>query len=173
MHRNVVLLFGVLFFSTGVVASAASGVARIKATAADSSLSGTVEFTDTEKGLKVSARLNNVPPGKHGFHIHQFGDCGDMGKNAGSHYNPMDTPHGHILKDPMKKAHIGDMGNIEADESGNASLDMTIPGASLTAGKYTVGGRAVIVHENADDFGQPVGNAGGRIACGEILITAE
>ncbi|MBI3291414.1 MAG: superoxide dismutase family protein, partial [Elusimicrobia bacterium] len=42
---------------------------------------------------------------------------------------------------------------------------------SLSGSKYAVGGRAVIVHEKADDFGQPVGNAGGRIGCGLIVIT--
>lgn len=154
-------------------ASAETGVAKIKGTAAVSTLEGTVTLTDTGAGLKVSAQLSNVPPGPHGFHIHEFGACDDTGKAAGGHYNPQNTPHGQVLKDGVQHAHAGDLGNITAGVDGKASLEGVIPGISLSGGKFTVGGRAIIVHEKADDFGQPVGNAGGRIGCGPILITSK
>ncbi len=148
-----------------------TGVASVKGTAPDSTLAGTVTFRDTPEGLRISAQLSRVPPGKHGFHIHEFGSCEDMGKAAGGHYNPLSSPHGLVTKDGLHGAHAGDLGNITADEKGNASLESIIPDVSLGGGKYTVGGRAVILHEKADDFGQPVGNAGSRIGCGGIAIT--
>jgi Cu-Zn family superoxide dismutase len=61
------------------------------------------------------------------------------------------------------------MGNIEADASGVAKVDVTLPTATLT-GKNAILGRGVIVHAKADDYSQPVGNAGGRIGCGVIGV---
>jgi Cu-Zn family superoxide dismutase len=153
-------------------ANAATGSARVTATAAGSSVYGTVKLEDTAKGLKVTAELSGVPAGDHGFHIHEFGSCEDSGKAAGAHYNPEKTPHGMIMKDGHKKAHAGDMGNITAKDDGKAVLQVVIPGVSLH-GKFPVAGRAIILHEKADDFGQPVGNAGARIGCGTIVVTAD
>lgn len=150
---------------------AAVGVVDLKGTAENSPIHGTVKLEDTPAGLKVSAQLSGIPAGPHGFHIHEFGSCADTGKAAGGHYNPMSMPHGFVVKDGLKKAHAGDLGNITADASGNAVLEAVIPDVKLSGGAYTIGGRAVILHEKADDFGQPVGNAGGRIGCGLIVIT--
>ena len=169
-----------LLFATGMisllglsVAKAEMGVAAIKGTAPDSTISGTAALVDTPEGLKVSVNVSNVPPGTHGFHIHEFGSCEDTGKAAGGHYNPMNSPHGMIMKDGSKKAHAGDLGNIEIGADGTGKLEAVIKGVTLSNGKETVGGRAIILHEKADDFGQPVGNAGGRIACGPIVITGK
>ena len=63
------------------------------------------------------------------------------------------------------------MGNIAAGSDGKASLEIVLPKVTLSAGKMSVAGRAVIVHEKSDDFSQPTGNAGGRIACGAILFS--
>ncbi|MBI3292198.1 MAG: superoxide dismutase family protein [Elusimicrobia bacterium] len=153
------------------IAWAAAGVAKVQGTNVGSKITGTVSFQDTRGGVKLSVQLANVPPGTHGFHIHEFGSCEEQGKAAGGHYNPRGVPHGFVPKDGLKRAHAGDLGNIMADPQGNASLEAVIPGVSLSGSKYAVGGRAVIVHEKADDFGQPVGNAGGRIGCGLIVIT--
>ena len=38
------------------------------------------------------------------------------------------------------------------------------------SGENSILGRAVIVHEKVDDWSQPVGNAGGRVACGVIGV---
>jgi Cu/Zn superoxide dismutase len=36
---------------------------------------GYIIFTRTEEGIKVVADLQGLSKGKHGFHIHEFGDC--------------------------------------------------------------------------------------------------
>ncbi|MCG3205230.1 MAG: Superoxide dismutase-like protein YojM [Elusimicrobia bacterium] len=151
----------------------ASGLATILGTKEGSDISGELKFEDTKTGLKISGTIDNIPSGNHGFHIHDFGDCRDEGKNAGGHFNPDQKPHGHVMKEGSSKVHPGDMGNITADEKGMAVVDVTLPGVTLVGGKYSVAGRAVIVHEKEDDFGQPTGNAGGRIACGPILLTGK
>ena len=47
-----------------------------------------------------------------------------------------------------------------------------MPGLTLNDGKYAVNGLSIILHEKKDDFSQPSGNAGGRIACGIIETAA-
>jgi len=129
---------------------------------------GVVEFVRTDGGLRVMATLAKLPPGEHGFHIHQYGDCssGDAG-SAGGHFNPGNTPHG--APDAAER-HAGDLGNIVADEQGNASLDHVFSGIALE-GDTSIIGRSVIVHAGADDFTtQPTGAAGKRLACGVVGI---
>ncbi len=150
---------------------AVSGVAELKGTAANSPISGTVYFQELPNGLKITANLSGVPAGQHGFHIHEFGSCADLGKAAGSHYNPMSAPHGQILKGGVGHAHAGDLGNVTAGADGKASIDAMVPGITLTGSSMSVAGRAVILHEKADDFSQPVGNAGGRIGCAPIVLS--
>lgn len=141
------------------------GAARVQGTAEGSTLSGTARFEDVKGGLKVTVTLTGVPVGSHAMHIHEFGDCSDSGKAAGSHYNPKKAPHGHALKDAAK-AHPGDLGNVTVQD-GTVTFEAVLPKASLQ-GKNPVAGRSIILHEKEDDFSQPVGNAGGRIACGVI-----
>ncbi len=152
-------------------AFAASGVANIKGTKDGSGLSGKAILTDTPEGLKISVSFENVPPGKHGFHIHENGACADEGKAAGGHYNPEGATHGLLLKDGFKHAHAGDFGNIEVLPKGTGNFETIAPGLTLTGGKYNIVGKSFILHEKEDDFGQPTGNAGGRIGCGVIELT--
>ncbi|GBD90080.1 copper/zinc superoxide dismutase [bacterium BMS3Abin04] len=50
---------------------------------------GIVTFTKVGNEIKVVAAIERAMPGRHGFHIHQYGDCGDKkGKSAGSHFIP-------------------------------------------------------------------------------------
>ena len=173
MNKQIGVFMAVLV-SAGLVAGtgfAATGIATMMGTAPDSKIGGTVTLTDTPAGLKVSAQLINVPEGKHGFHIHEFGACGDAGKAAGGHFNPAGMPHGMVMKDGVEHVHAGDMGNITADKNGMAMLDVVIPGVTLAGGKFAVANHAIILHEKVDDFGQPTGNAGGRIGCGVIQLS--
>lgn len=166
--------FGLLILvllSSSSVAFAATGVAEIKGTKEGSTLSGKALLTDTPEGLKISVSLENAPPGKHGFHIHENGACSDEGKAAGGHYNPAAVPHGLLFKNGFEHAHAGDFGNVEIGPDGSGKFETVIQGLTLTGGKYNVAGRAFILHEKEDDFSQPTGNAGGRIGCGVIELT--
>ena len=165
---SVVVIVGV---STAVCAE--SGKAAIRAMADGSTMSGTAALTDAPQGLQVTLHVSGVPAGKHAMHIHQYGDCGDGGHAAGGHYNPDKVTHGFLPKDGLTKAHPGDLGNIDVGEDGKGSLSLVLPGVGLSGGKYSVGGRAIVLHEKVDDFGQPTGNAGGRIGCGPIIISKE
>ena len=133
-----------------------------------SKVEGTVTFTKSGDEMKVVADITGLAPGKHGFHIHEFGDCSAPdGTSAGGHFNPGNDPHaGH----DADKRHVGDLGNIEAGASGKAHLELTDKMMSFS-GENSILGRGLIVHEKADDLKtQPTGNAGGRVACGVIGV---
>jgi Cu-Zn family superoxide dismutase len=130
------------------------------------SVGGKVMFAKVEGGVKVSIHVTGLKEGAHGFHIHEFGDCSAPdGASAGGHFNPTGEPHASP-KDAQR--HTGDLGNIEANKEGVATLEYVDARASFD-GPNSVLGRGVIVHAGADDFKtQPTGNAGGRLACGVV-----
>ncbi len=136
-------------------------------------ISGSAKFQETPEGLKITIKFKSAPGGKHAVHIHQYGSCSNAGAAAGDHFNPTGTKHGLVEKDGVANAHAGDLGNIDIGPDGTGTLRVTIPDLGLTSGKYNVAGRSVILHEKADDLGQPAGNAGNRIGCGRIIITAD
>ncbi|MGE0130292.1 MAG: superoxide dismutase family protein [Blastocatellales bacterium] len=129
---------------------------------------GTVTFAKAGDKVKVTAHIEGLTPGKHGFHIHEWGDCSSKdGSAAGGHFNPAMAPHG--APDAAKR-HAGDLGNIEANQDGVAHVEFTDPVMTL-GGPKSIIGRGVIVHAKADDLKtQPTGDAGGRLACGVIGI---
>src|SRR5882672_2188943 len=94
-----------------VFVRAESGKAVLAGTQPGSNISGIIMLQDTPDGLKVNAQITQAPPGQHAFHIHEFGVCDDMGKAAGSHYNPAGHMHGDMLKAGIAKTHSGDFGN--------------------------------------------------------------
>lgn len=130
---------------------------------------GVVRFTESGDSVKVVAHLEGLSAGqKHAFHIHQYGDCSAPdGMSAGGHYNPEGHPHG--LPESANR-HAGDFGNVTADDQGKAHFELTVNNISIAGHKNPIIGHAVIVHAKPDDGSQPVGNAGGRIACGVIGI---
>ncbi len=174
MHRRIGwLVVGVVMAGSGQAFALESGKAVIHGTTEDSQVTGTAVLKMTEGGLSIVVDIEHAPPGLHGLHIHQFGTCDDAGKAAGGHYNPDAVKHGNVLKEGLNGAHAGDFGNIEIRPDGTAHLELMAPGLVLGGDKRSIGGRSIILHEKADDFGQPTGNAGGRIACGTIVITGD
>lgn len=134
----------------------------------DSTVQGSVEITVVSASeVRIDADISGLTPGMHGMHVHEWGDCSSAdGMSAGGHFNPKMVDHG---APSGATHHPGDFGNIEADADGNASFTLTLDAATFgLSGEYGVLGRAIIVHEKPDDFGQPTGNAGGRLACGVI-----
>ncbi len=134
----------------------------------DHKVKGKVTFTQKDDGVEVVAELTGLQPGEHGFHVHEFGDCSMAdGKCAGGHFNPTNMPHGGP---DSPRRHVGDLGNIKADSTGNAMykrLDTVI----ALHGRNSIIGRSVIIHAKRDDeTTQPSGDAGDRIGCGTIGI---
>jgi len=141
-----------------------------------------LDLSDSVKGRIVLMQEANGPtllrgqivglsPGKHGLHIHEFGDLSNGCESAGGHYNPDDVDHGDL-----EQGHVGDLGNITADDTGFADFLITATRVDLT-GDRSVVGRSIVVHSQADDLGQggdseslKTGNAGERLACGVIVL---
>ena len=164
------------FFACPVPAGATDDAEINKAVAVlhptqGNNVTGTVYFSRTPKGIEVKADVMGLNPGKHGFHIHEFGDCTALdGTSAGGHFNPENQPH---AGPEQAKRHVGDLGNIEADNSGNAHYDRTDNQLKFE-GRDSIIGRGIIVHAGIDDLvSQPSGNAGPRIACGVIGVAKE
>jgi superoxide dismutase, Cu-Zn family len=134
---------------------------------ASSKVSGTVTFTEEADGVRVQAEIIGLTPGNHGFHIHEFGDCSAAdASSAGAHFNPTNNPH---AGPDAAERHVGDMGNVEADASGKATLEYVDHQISLTNDQRSAIGRSVVVHAKADDLkSQPSGDSGARVACGVI-----
>lgn len=135
----------------------------------DTTLTGKAEFNVVDGQIKLVITLD-VPAKANktvAVHLHEHGDCGDMGMDSHGHWNPTNKQHG---KWGAAEFHLGDIGNIALDASGKGMLEMqtnlwTIGGDSTT----NIVGRAVIVHGGQDDFKtQPTGNAGNRIGCGVV-----
>lgn len=134
---------------------------------------GELTLAPGEDGVHITGSITGLPPDtKHGFHIHETGDCSAPdGKSAGGHFNPMSMPHGDMTDD---EHHAGDMPNIESNGEGMAEVDLSVPGVELGTGSdVDVMGKAFIVHASEDDYtSQPTGAAGARLACGVITEAA-
>lgn len=130
---------------------------------------GTAKFT--QKGDEVVMKLDvtNLTPGIHAVHIHEKGDCSAAdGTSTGGHWNPAKDDHG---KWGAEHFHMGDIGNLTADQNGNAMLTFKTDKWCLgcTDESKNIIGKGLIIHASADDFHtQPTGNAGGRVGCVEI-----
>lgn len=133
-----------------------------------SGVSGTIYFTQQEGAVAVTGTVTGLTPGRHGFHVHEYGDLADTreGESAGGHYNPTNMPHG---APESAQRHVGDLGNIVANAPGTATINMRDRVIRLNA-PHAIVGRAVVVHARADKFTQPSGDAGGRVAFGVIGI---
>lgn len=134
-----------------------------------SAVTGKVEFVEMDSKVKMHATIKNASPGYHAIHIHEHGDCSASdGKSAGGHWNPGNTAHG---KWGEGEHHAGDIGNILVGEDGKGTLDLETDKWCLGCGDplKNILGKAIVVHDGPDDFvSQPSGNAGNRVACGEI-----
>ena len=134
----------------------------------DTKTSGTVTFTQNGEEVSMTIDAKNLTHGTHAVHIHEFGDCSAAdASSAGGHWNPSTNDHG---KWGEEHHHLGDIGNLEADDNGNATLTFSTNKWSLGGDATTnILGKTLIIHADKDDFKtQPTGNAGGRVGCVEI-----
>jgi Cu-Zn family superoxide dismutase len=135
---------------------------------------GAIRLSGSDNGsVQIAGTITGLKPGAHGFHVHEFGDCSAPdAASAGDHFNPHDDPHGSP-RDLENAHHVGDLGNITANEEGEAEIDLQDNEMKLS-GPESVIGRALVVHSDQDDFEtQPSGNSGSRVGCGEIVETTQ
>jgi Cu-Zn family superoxide dismutase len=132
---------------------------------------GTVTISDGSGGAAVKTALKGLPPGPHGFHVHQNGSCQPTTANnqpvpagaAGGHYDPQNTGK---HEGPEGSGHLGDLPLLQVGQDGNANQNLTAPHIKDLAG---LKGKAVVIHAGGDNYSdqpQPLGGGGGRIACG-------
>ena len=144
--------------------------AVLNGTQADTTLSGTVRFSEDDGKVKMKLEVD-IPKMANktvAVHLHEHGSCGDMGKEAHGHWNPTSANHG---KWGSASFHRGDIGNVDLNGEGKGSLELETDLWSISGTDSTknILNKAVIVHSGKDDFTtQPTGNAGSRIGCGVI-----
>lgn len=132
---------------------------------------GSATLTDTPHGVLIQAKVMNIPPGVHAFHVHTTGKCDPPDfTSAGGHLNPAKAPHGyHADKGP----HPGDLPNIHVGKDGTLQFESIARGVMLSSGANALmdaDGAALMIHAGADDYkSDPAGDAGARIACGVIM----
>lgn len=131
---------------------------------------GEAQLEETSRGVKITLKVENLPPGVHAFHIHEKGLCDPPDyKTAGGHFNPFGRKHG--LKNPQGP-HAGDLPNLVVGAGGKETLEIIAPRVTLGSGKNSLfkpGGTSLVIHQGPDDYmTDPAGKAGPRIACGVI-----
>ena len=162
--------------AAGTAVAANDGAEYASATLKDvnNKVIGFASFTEDATGrLHVNVHVKGLSVGPHGTHIHATGNCSHSATTkfagAGGHHNPLLREHG--LNNPSG-AHAGDLPNLEVNASGVGHLNDSTDRATLSPGPTTVfdpNGSALVIHALQDDqFTNPTGNSGDRIACGVI-----
>jgi Cu-Zn family superoxide dismutase len=133
---------------------------------------GRITVTESAYGLVFTPELTGLPPGLHGFHVHENPSClpGEKdGKKvpalgAGAHLDPQKTgKHGY----PWGDGHLGDLPPIYVGADGVAN--QPVLGPRLKIGDLK--GRSLMVHAGGDnhaDHPAPLGGGGARIVCGVV-----
>lgn len=131
---------------------------------ADGAAAGSATATAADGGVMIALRVQGLPAGLHGVHVHTTGRCDPPTfETAGGHWNPTNATHG--LEEPPGQ-HAGDMPNLTVAQDGTGTLDYSLVGATFE-GLLDADGSAFVVHAGEDDQRtDPSGNSGDRIACG-------
>lgn len=131
---------------------------------------GEIAVSESKYGVVFTPALKGLPPGLHGFHVHQNADCGPKEQDgkmtpalaAGGHYDP-DNAGRHGA--PWGDGHRGDLPPLFVDATGNATQPVLAPRLKMADLK----GRSIMIHAGGDnhaDHPAPLGGGGARIACG-------
>jgi len=148
----------------------------------DTGCTGIINFEEIDGGAatRMTYEIKGLTPGKHGFHVHEKADFSQGCASAGPHYNPHGKTHG---APEDEERHVGDLGNLEPGADGIAKGEI-IDTLIKLSGEFSIIGRSMMLHADADDLGtgdhtepgtngktsKTTGNAGARIACGEIKL---
>jgi Cu-Zn family superoxide dismutase len=143
---------------------------RVDVRDAEGNTLGTVVLRDADGGVQMTGALTGLPPGQHGFHIHETGRCEPPSfKSAGGHFNPTGRKHGF---DHPAGPHAGDLRNLQVVQDSSTVVSTTDSLVTLREGESALldaDGSALVIHAEPDDYiTQPSGDSGDRIACGVI-----
>lgn len=133
---------------------------------------GTVRLVETRYGLAFYPSLNGLPPGLHGFHVHENASCAASTKDgvtvpagaAGGHLDPLGSKH---HGEPWGDGHLGDLPPLYVSADGVAANPVLAPRLKLS----DVVHHALMVHaggDNHSDHPAALGGGGARVACGVI-----
>ena len=133
---------------------------------------GTVTIKETKDGVTLETDLKDLPPGEHGFHMHEKGSCEPADKEgkktaaqaAGGHFDP-DATKAH--KGPEGGGHKGDLPKLEANDKGVAKQKLEVKGLKLA----DFAGHSLMIHAGGDNYSdtpKPLGGGGERIVCGVV-----
>lgn len=124
-----------------------------------------------DHGVLIEIDASGLPPGVHGFHIHEAGRCDPPTfESAGAHYAPRSRQHGFMVEEG---AHAGDLPNLHVPDSGRVHVEHLAAGVTLQSNQvgtlFDSDGSALVIHARRDDYRtQPSGDSGDRIVCGVI-----
>lgn len=170
------LAFGTLLCLVGSAQAQQNPTAQADLKDAQGRTVGTATFVQHPQGVMIRADLSGLPPGWHGFHIHETGKCEPPDfKSAGGHFAPEGHKHGFGKEGP----HAGDLPNLYAGADGRIVIEILTDrirlgdqAEAVAAGAADIldqDGAAIVLHAKADDYRtDPAGESGDRIACGVI-----
>lgn len=158
---------GLLTVGLGVSPVSAMGErANVEMKDASGKSLGNIVVTETTGGALIQVKLTGLPPGPHGFHIHETGKCEGDFSSAGGILNPLGAKHGFSNEEgPM----AGDLPNLIVPANGELEVELITTLVSLSGeeGIFDSDGAALILFEKGDNYtSDPEGDAGARIACG-------
>ncbi|XP_041977064.1 superoxide dismutase [Cu-Zn]-like [Aricia agestis] len=138
-----------------------------------SGVEGTLVFTQLVPSgpVTIEGNVTGLTAGLHGLHIHQSGAVKDDCKAIGPHFVAFYGRHGGP-RDPIR--HVGDLGNIKAEDGATLNVKIFDNVISLT-GPRSIVGRSIAISKSEDDYGRAstedsalTGTSGPAVACGVI-----
>ncbi|MBV8470015.1 MAG: superoxide dismutase family protein [Burkholderiaceae bacterium] len=167
-----VLALSVLMFASAAWADAATVSMDLVDAKGVLASAGTVQISETRYGLVFTPSLSGLPPGLHGFHVHENASCAPADKDgapvaalaAGGHFDPLSSKHHDT---PWGDGHLGDLPALYVDAQGHAGDPVLAPRLKLS----DLPGHALMVHaggDNHSDHPMPLGGGGARVACGVV-----
>ena len=132
---------------------------------------GLATLTESPAGVLVHVKVQDMPSGKKGIHLHSKAHCAAESGFKSSHGHHGEAKGEHGLLNPAGPG-TGDLGNIFVGVDGIGEMEFFKTGVSLSGESLPLfddDGSAIVIHTNPDDhISQPIGGAGARIACGVI-----
>ncbi len=163
IQRITIFIFAILFAGIASAKSIDVKINLVTKTGQGASV-GSVQLTDTRKGMLITPKLHGLTPGIHGFHVHVNPSCADTGMAAGGHLDPKHTDK-HL--GPYKDGHLGDLPALTVDQNGNATKPLLAPRIKVKE----VMNHSLMIHAGGDNYSdqpQKLGGGGARVACGVI-----